>query len=293
VIHQALAELKDSDQNLAEAFDHVTAVGISTLGVVHRGTPHRPLTSEPRLDSIFRKSWRRPAPDCRYVIDFRSLFDMFGRGKDHLRIVAENDATACCFAEYQLTPGHARPKVLYYVVLSDGVNAGILVNGFAPNLPLHPEVGHIRPVLYERDTGFVEQTMTGCKVHGNCFEGLASHTRIMKQWGKPLHLLAGDSRPGSPLDIIATYAAELAWAGACATAPEKFVIGGHVVVNEMIPLVRSKFDKLNSGYLPHYPVGATGADSFIQRARLRQHESLLGALEMARRAAVRHQLKPV
>lgn len=289
VIHECLNELKNSDPELKDAFDTTAAVGVSTLGVVDRGDSRKPLTSCPRLTAIARKSisssWQEHSKGC--MLDFRSLLDMFGG--ESLAVAAENDATAFCIAEYQHHyRSIARNEVLFYILLGDGINAGFLVsNGAVPEFPFHPEVGHIRPARYEHDRNFDAKKHTGCAKHGDCFEGLMSAVRIKRQWRQPLHMLCDDSSLGSPLDVVAAYAGALAWAGACAIAPDRFLIGGHVVVDELIPLIRVKFDELNNGYLPDYPPGKTGEKSKIQPATLRQNEGIMGGLEIARRAATR------
>lgn len=287
-------ELKTLEVRYPFIFDECSAVGISSIGIVD--------TIKCRLVSIARKNWISDTDG--YIVDFASIIPTFFTHKP-LRIAAQNDATAKCLAEYYWfhqrysdDKVNNKPPVnsLCYVLFHEGVNGGFVKgNPLKLGAPvahlLHQELGHVFPPLHPRDVKLTRRSgfgsrITGCPLHHTCFEGIASGARIRRQWGRPLKELK--DHPDNPWDIISYYIAHFCWNSVLAIPPQRIVIGGFVIFDELIPLIKKHFSDLNKGHgdRPYIRYDELLEDDFIGVAQIRTGEGRAGALELARREAL-------
>jgi predicted NBD/HSP70 family sugar kinase len=299
-VYEKLCGLRD-DQKFADILAESVAVGVSTIGLVNRTTL--------KLVSVARKNWtgtKDKAGKGGCVVDFNELlnetlfpnlkkFERQGGGTQRA-INIHNDATAKCLAEYYTQSDSDRVESLFYIMISEGVNGSLVIRGMPFATELHFELGHIWPKLHPSDY-FFDPAHTGCPVHGECFEGVASGARIRKSWpGKTLRELA-DVRPhrsDHPCHIISYYAAQLCMIATLAVSPQRILVGGSEMFPALIPLIQKYFEFFNCGgrfsedgraqnYMQYDAM--EGPPDFIQAAKIQRNDGIRGALELARMAA--------
>ena len=258
----------------------VTAVGVSIVGLADR--------SKLQLTSIARKNWGKP--NSTPVIDFRSLFEgIFPQvpvrpSSGSPRINIHNESTAKCLAEWSSLPEDDKVSSLFYVMFSEGVNAGFVAHGQALYTELHTELGHMWPRPHRNDVQF-NSRHSGCRIHKYCFEGLASAKRIRDTWagGNDIHL---SRLPNEAKDVIAFYVAQMCINGVLSVSPKRILLGGETLFPEILPDVRGYFNYFNDGGTgePYLDYDAMREEGFIRMATIAVNEAgIFAALELARR----------
>jgi len=310
MLRSLLVLTKEEDKKFYSISQKTLAIGVSTIGLVNRDTL--------RLTDIARKNWVDEVNDfgersC--VIDFNRLFDEYlfpnlGKmrdiaGVERRFINVHNDATAGCFLEYINRPSEAYDtKVLFYIMVSEGINGGLVIDGWPFTTELHPEIGHMWPRLHPKDQLF-NLEHSGCPVHKFCFEGVASGARIRNSWGKSTLHNSGRPKnlweigrnypdnPEHPWHIIAYYIAQLCMNATLAVSPGGIIIGGEFMFPDLILFIRKYFQYFNSGgslnpdgsRRDYVKYEAMLKEDFIQIARVRENERVRAALELARLTA--------
>lgn len=278
-IRKALEALKAECPGI---FDQIDGIGVSTIGIVDRDTL--------RLDNIVRKNWGKR--NCSYIIDFKELFlapqsdgsRLFPRIANADQIVVQNDASARCKAEYLYAPPEGPPlSSMLYLMAGEGINGAVVYGGDLLNMPRHSEMGHCKPQLDPLEASF-EPAYSGCPAHKTCFEGLMSLARLRQQWPQAGKL--GPKHPAWEREV--NYLAQLAMIGVTTLNPERIRFGGAMFAGQdglkLVEDVRSKFIRINAGYLPDY----TSEDSvrtLIERATFGDGAKILSALAMGCLAA--------
>jgi fructokinase len=139
-------------------------------------------------------------------------------------IAFETDVNGAALGELRHGAGIGL-KHLAYVTVGTGIGGGIIVDGRLVQGRTHPEIGHIRPRRHRMDLEFPGS----CPFHGDCLEGLASGSAIMKRCGAPLHQLPADH----PMWLIEPdYLAQLAAMLVLSVSPQRIVFGGGVLEAE-------------------------------------------------------------
>lgn len=292
-LQQEIAKgLRTLERQKPYLFADSKAVGVGSMGIVDRRCR--------ALVSIVRKPWRQVEGRGRLdyksgaIIDFDELFKpLFPHLDDdpEFWLTVHNDASAKAHAEFD-DRKLSNQKTLLYLMFDEGVNGGVRLRGRGLDTPLHTEMGHIHPQLHPLDWDFEarEAENGGCKAHRTCFEAVASLHRVRKSWGNPL---SGDdfSLQNIPenidaWNIIAWYIAQLCWTGALTFSVDIVVLGGRLINDGLVNLVRRHFDELNNRYIT-YPA-MTNLTDFIVRSTLPIREAgLRGALALGRETAFR------
>jgi fructokinase len=83
-------------------------------------------------------------------------------------------------------------------------------------------------------------------------------------------------------ELVPFYIAQLCMIGALTISPEKIVIGGYIMNEELLPAIKRKFSAMNGDYF--FPTYMRRED-LIQQSQLSKDANVLGALELARMAA--------
>ncbi len=277
------AELKQFLNANKQVRDEISMVGISAVGSTSR--------SQMAVFDVAISDWGRPKK--KPVLSVRRLLaDLLPQISNDIvknRVHIQNESTAKCLAEWKIRKEPCTS--LLYVLFCKGVNAGFVLDGrpITAN-QLNTEFGHIYPRVHNYDLNFNPQH-SGCRLHGQCFEGLASARRIRESWAD------GQDRPLSSLpiepawDVIAFYMAQLCLNGVLAFAPHRVVLGGSTVFEGLVPHVRAYFRALlNGGDITHgegYPLYRVmrPIDEFITMAQIGAEEAgVEAALELARMA---------
>jgi predicted NBD/HSP70 family sugar kinase len=253
-----------------EIMDSVRAVGVSAVGIVDR---ERFLLHRAALES-----WGIPEKEP--LADFNDIFN--GLFAKNVAIDIHNETTAKCLAEWATIDKKEDVSGLLYVLFSEGVNAGFVLNSEPINAQMNTELGHIWPRPHKNDLQF-NPYHSGCRYHKYCFEGFAGIRRIQKSWGKA-DLFDTDILPA--WDVISFYIAQMCMNGVLCFSPTRILLGGRTIFTELVPYIKDYFRVLNQGNCetPYVSYKGMEDDNFISMARISVKEAgIAGALEVARR----------
>jgi fructokinase len=241
--------------------DELSAIGIGSFGPVQidRNSPqHGFITNTPKT------AWRH--------------FDLLGTILREFSLPAgfDTDVNASALAEGRWGAAQGLGTFLY-VTVGTGIGGGALIDGSPLHGLTHSEMGHIRiPHDLSRDP------FPGvCPFHSDCLEGLASGPALEARWQAAASTLAPD-HPGWRLEAEYLALACVNWI--CTLSPQRIVWGGGVMRPELFPPLRRRVCELLNGYLDA-PQLTQDIDRFIVPSPLEGRAGLLGALELAARAA--------
>lgn len=196
----------------------------------------------------------------------------------HVSIGWEHDVTAALLGERRWGAAAGLDPVIY-VTVGTGVGAGAYVNGAPMHGLLHPEMGHVlMPTLPGDDF------MGACPFHGRCLEGLISGPAIARRAGVPAEELPANS---PTWQMVAEYLAIALMDYSLVLSPRRIVLGGGVLHQQrLLPLVCSALRRRLAGYLAH-PLLQDNVAEYVVASALGDDAGILGALEVARLAALR------
>lgn len=183
-------------------------------------------------------------------------------------IAIDTDVGGAALAEARIGAGR-NCDPLAYVTIGTGIGGGLYRGGATYHGVVAPEIGH---TLVQRQAGDEQPSI--CPYHTHCAEGLASGPAVRQR-------LAGRELADAPAvrAAIAQYIAQLLFSLTLSWAPNRFVIGGGVILGTgVLDDVRAAFPATVGGF------GAGDralADDYIVPARL-DHAGLEGAAIMAR-----------
>jgi fructokinase len=164
-----------------------------------------------------------------------------------------------------------------YITVGTGIGGGGMVNGQLLHGLLHPEFGHMR-IPHDRARDRFDGV---CPFHGDCFEGLASGGAMRERWGRP----AEELDDPEPWELEAEYLALGLANVVCTLSPQRIVLGGGVMQQPgLLALVRSRLREVLAGYIAA-PELSEAIDGFVVAPGLGDRAGVLGAIELARRAA--------
>ena len=286
-----------ADERYCRMFDGVIGGGFSAIGRVDR--------SARQLTAAIRKRWKiadRGNGPC--TVDFAAIKDEFFPWVHAKNFQVNNDAPCAALAERDIIGDES---ALFYITINNGVNVGIVHQGFELDREDHPSFGHAYPRPHRLDRDFF--SAAACP-HGACFDALASGARIREGWkdhpDTPPSGELGDFPDGHPAwDIIAYYIAQLCVAGQTMFAPNCIVLGGSVlwgwnsigpedprakqVETQLMPRVWHHYVELRGWEYsisrsagPRQADGIEQAASFIRRGSIFRMANGLGALALAR-----------
>ena len=267
ILEKATFPTKDpaaTTKQLLEFFQgmDLTALGIGSFGPVDLNTAsptYGHILDTPKL------SWR--------------YFDLVGTLQRVLEVPIgiDTDVNAACLGE--MTYGCAQGlKNVIYLTIGTGIGAGVAVDGNLLHGMLHPEAGHILVKAHPDDS-----SQGICPYHKGCFEGMASGPSIEERWGAK----AADLEENTKVwELESYYIAQALVNYILVLVPEKIILGGGVMKQkQLFPLVRKQVERLINGYLKTPELSAL--DNYIVPSSLNDNQGILGALELAKQAAMR------
>jgi len=161
-----------------------------------------------------------------------------------------------------------------YLTVGTGIGGGGIINGRMMHGLIHPEMGHIRiPHDYK-----IDPFLGSCPFHGDCLEGLASGTAMIKRWGKPPEEIPAD-HPAWQLesDYLAAGIANFI----CTLSPQRIIMGGGIMKKPgLLSAVRQKAVKLLNNYV-NSPEITENIDNYIVPPGLGDFSGVLGAIALA------------
>lgn len=164
-----------------------------------------------------------------------------------------------------------------YVTVGTGIGVGVVAAGRPVGGISHPELGHIRVARKLGDTW-----PGSCAFHGDCLEGLAAGPAIAQRTGR-----RGEDIPAEdPVwELVSHALAQLLQTLVLATAPQKILLGGGVMMSQQHLFGRLRRELQRS--LNHYidaPELAAGIEQYIRPPELGDRAGPLGALALAQDA---------
>ena len=181
-------------------------------------------------------------------------------------ISIDTDVNAAALGEYMYGLNELC-ETLVYVTVGTGIGVGILQNG-KPNVGnFHLEIGHMRIPPVDDFQGI-------CKIHGNCWEGLASGPSIESRWGSKATIIPisheaweveAQLLASGLVNIIANH------------SPDKIILGGGVMnQRHLFPMIRNNVAKLWNNYT------TIDFSNLIIEPQLGNNSGIIGSLALTR-----------
>ena len=155
-------------------------------------------------------------------------------------IIIDTDVNAAALGEYKYGAGKLA-ETFVYVTVGTGIGVGVLIEGKPHIGNFHLEIGHMFIPNKDNFEGV-------CRIHGTCWEGLASGPAMRSRWGVEASELSFDHEAWEIeaqllafgiINIISNY------------SPDKIVLGGGVMNQQhLFEMIRLKVKELWKGYTP-------------------------------------------
>ena len=229
IVERKLITTKDPISTISEIKLFFSNFQISRLGVGSFGPLVLNLGSKDYglLVSESKKGWK----GINLVKEFSKISE---------NIVLDTDVNAAALGEHKYGAGKSS-ETFVYVTIGTGIGVGILING-KPNVGnFHLEIGH----MFIPNSGNFKGV---CRIHGNCWEGLASGPAIHTRWGIQADNLSPDHEAWKKeaqllafgiINIISNH------------SPDKIVLGGGVMSqHHLFEMIRLNVKKMWNGYTP-------------------------------------------
>lgn len=230
ILHRTVIPTTDPQKTLQKIFSffnnyELCGIGIGTFGPVvldHDSNDYGLLISESK------KGWKGI-----------NLFKEFSSNYK-FDITIDTDVNASAIGEYSYGAGKEFPSVVY-ITVGTGIGGGLLVGGKPYTGNFHLELGHMKIPNPNNFEGV-------CKIHGDCWEGLASGPSIEERWG----VSASDLSEFHPAwDEEAEFLAHGILSIIASYSPDRIILGGGVMrQKQLYPKIRSKVVELWNDYTP-------------------------------------------
>ena len=181
-------------------------------------------------------------------------------------IVIDTDVNAAALGEYHYGAGKAS-ETFVYVTVGTGIGVGILVKGEPHVGNFHLEIGHMFIPNIDGFRGI-------CRIHGSCWEGLASGPAIQARWGVEASELSINHEAWKKeaqllsfgiVNIISNH------------SPDKIVLGGGVMNQKhLFEMIRLNVEDKWNG---HTPLG--NISKLILEPALGDNSGIVGSLSLA------------
>jgi fructokinase len=188
----------------------------------------------------------------------------------------DTDVNASALAEVCYGAAQGLNNVGYFTV-GTGIGGGLIMNGQTVHGLVHPEMGHVPVPRHPNDS-----YRGSCVFHGDCLEGMASGPAIEARWKRPAR---GLPREHEAWEFEAYYLARAVCMMVYAVSPQRIVMGGGVMKNrQLYPMIQRQVPEMLHGYVQS-PSIIRYIQKFIAEPGLGDQSGVVGALELARRAA--------
>tara|TARA_B100001250_G_C19608836_1_gene703983 strand:- start:51 stop:890 length:840 start_codon:yes stop_codon:yes gene_type:complete len=178
-------------------------------------------------------------------------------------IILDTDVNAAAYGEYNYGSGQ-KCKTLAYVTVGTGIGVGILIDGKSNIGNFHLEIGHMQVPSLDDFEGV-------CRIHGNCWEGLASGPSMESRWGVEANKLdkahvawekEAELLAFGLINIISNH------------SPDRIILGGGVMNQKhLFPMIRKKVEVLWNNYIP-----LTSVSNLIIEPGLGSDSGIIGSL---------------
>ena len=204
---------------------NVKSIGIGTFGpiVLDRLSEKYGL-----LISESKKGWK----GTNIFTEFKSNFDLV--------VNIDTDVNAAAIGEYNYGAGKGC-QTLVYVTIGTGIGGGILVEGKPYLGSFHLELGHMAVPNPDNFQGT-------CRIHGNCWEGLASGPSLEVRWGiSPSEIPKSHEAWEKEAELLASGIVSII----ANHSPDKIILGGGVMKQKhLLSMIRYKISEIWNNYTP-------------------------------------------
>ena len=197
----------------------------------------------------------------------------FARALD-VPVAIETDVNAAALGEQRWGNGRGLAHFLY-VTVGTGIGVGAVVADRLLRGAHHPEMGHVS-VPRSRDE---PNAFSGCcPYHQACIEGLASGTAIVERWGSRLGDLPLDHPAwGLEAGYLGTFLSDLTFT----LQPERIIVGGGVMSEQLLSDVRGRLHKALAGYRQTL-ASSDVTKEYLVMPELGDRAGVLGAIALAK-----------
>ena len=212
-------------QNIFNFFDNyeLNSIGIGTFGPVILNPQSK---NYGLLISESKKGWK----GINLFKEFSSNFKT--------RINIDTDVNAAAIGEYNYGAGQSC-QALIYITIGTGIGGGVLVGGKPYTGNFHLEMGHMQIPNPDDFRGV-------CRIHGDCWEGLASGPSIEARWGiSPFELPESHQAWEKEAELLASGIVSII----ANHSPDRIILGGGVMKHmHLFPMIRSKVIEMWNDY---------------------------------------------
>lgn len=211
----------------------IEALGIASFGPLElrtSSTKYGHIMTSPKLD------WR----DADFLGTLKKEFN--------IPMFWTTDVNGSAYGEFVMSRlSNENINSLVYYTIGTGVGAGIIYNGNFIGDIGHPEMGHVPVKRRPEDANFKGT----CPYHSDCLEGLVSGPTFEARLG-----MRGEnvSKTHPVWKTMANYVAQALVQTTLTIRPGKIVIGGGVINDSFIQLIRDEFKIILNGYVDVPPL---------------------------------------
>jgi len=218
------------EKTLKNTFDFfsnykLNSIGIGTFGpiIIDRESKDYGL-----LISESKKGWN----GTNLFTEFKNNFDVM--------VNIDTDVNTAAIGEYNYGAGKAC-QTLVYITIGTGIGGGVLVDGKPHTGNFHLEMGHMQVPNPDDFKGI-------CRIHGDCWEGLASGPSIEARWGViPSELPESHEAWEKEAELLASGIVSII----ANHSPDRIILGGGVMKQKhLFSMVRSKVAEIWNDYTP-------------------------------------------
>ena len=218
------------EKTLKNTFDFfsnykLNSIGIGTFGPI---IMDRESKDYGLLISESKKGWR----GTNLFTEFKNNFDVM--------VNIDTDVNAAAIGEYNYGAGKAC-QTLVYITIGTGIGGGVLVSGKPHTGNFHLEMGHMQVPNPDDFKGI-------CRIHGDCWEGLASGPSIEARWGViPSKLPESHEAWEKEAELLASGIVSII----ANHSPDRIILGGGVMKQKhLFSMIRSKVAEIWNDYTP-------------------------------------------
>lgn len=231
IIEKAQFPTTTPAETLAKCVDFFTAHPVSALGIGSFG----PIDIDQK-SATYGQVLATPKPGWAGA-------DVVGTLKAALNVPTAftTDVNASAYGEYIAGTGKDVDSLVYFTI-GTGIGGGAIQDGKFIGGTGHAEMGHALCVPRPDD-----DYQGTCPFHGrHCFEGMAAGPSLEGRTGIPGQDLPRDNKA---FEFISDYIAQMLFNTYVNLRPAKIILGGSVLSDAELPMVRDYFEKYNNGYV--------------------------------------------
>ena len=168
--------------------------------------------------------------------------NLFREFKNNFNVIInmDPDVNAAAIGEYNYGAGQDC-QTLVYLTIGTGIGGGVLVRGKPYIGNFHLEMGHMQVPNPDNFKGI-------CRIHGDCWEGLASGPSIEARWGvAPSELPESHEAWEKEADLLAKGIVSII----SNHSPDRIILGGGVMQQKhLLSMIRSNIAEIWNSYIP-------------------------------------------